>query len=78
MQRKATILLLAAEVLFAVGLAPALAQKQTLRMAHWAGQPSDGADPRGLDQDDRGGIRRQSNRCCYGSAREAGGSIRPD
>ena len=37
MQRKATILLLAAEVLFAVGLAPALAQKQTLRMAHWAG-----------------------------------------
>ena len=37
MRRKATALLLAAGVLFAVGLAPASAQKQTLRLAHWAG-----------------------------------------
>jgi TRAP-type C4-dicarboxylate transport system substrate-binding protein len=37
MRRKATILLLAAGALFAVGLAPASAQKQTLRMAYWAG-----------------------------------------
>ena len=37
MRRKATMLLLAAGALFAVGLAPASAQKQTLRMAHWAG-----------------------------------------
>jgi TRAP-type transport system periplasmic protein len=37
MQRKATTLLLAGGALFAVGLAPASAQKQTLRMAYWAG-----------------------------------------
>ena len=37
MQRKATMLLLAAGVLFAVGSSPASAQKQTLRMAYWAG-----------------------------------------
>ena len=37
MQRKATILLLAAGVLFGIGLVPASAQKQTLRMAYWAG-----------------------------------------
>jgi TRAP-type C4-dicarboxylate transport system substrate-binding protein len=37
MQRKATALLLAGGALFAVALAPASAQKQTLRMAHWAG-----------------------------------------
>jgi TRAP-type transport system periplasmic protein len=36
MQRKATLLLLAAGAL-AAGLAPASAQKQTLRMAYWAG-----------------------------------------
>ena len=37
MQRRATLLLLAAGALYAVGLAPASAQKQTLRMAYWAG-----------------------------------------
>ena len=37
MRRKATMLLLAAGALFAVVLAPASAQKQTLRMAYWAG-----------------------------------------
>ena len=37
MQRKATILLLAAGVSFGIGLVPASAQKQTLRMAYWAG-----------------------------------------
>ena len=37
MQRKATILLLAAGALFGIGLVPASAQKQTLRMAYWAG-----------------------------------------
>jgi TRAP-type transport system periplasmic protein len=37
MHRKATLLLLAAGALCAVGLTPASAQKQTLRMAYWAG-----------------------------------------
>ena len=37
MQRKVTILLLAAGALFGIGLVPASAQKQTLRMAYWAG-----------------------------------------
>ena len=36
MARKSTLLLLAAGVAFALGTAPALAQKQTLRMAYWA------------------------------------------
>jgi len=38
---KATILLLAAGALFAVSSGPALAQKQTLRMAYWAGPAHD-------------------------------------
>ena len=37
MQRKTTILSLVAGVLFGIGLVPASAQKQTLRMAYWAG-----------------------------------------
>lgn len=37
MQRKLTLSLLAVSAVFAFGIAPAAAQKQTLKMAYWAG-----------------------------------------
>src|SRR3954469_24637811 len=37
MHRKTALLSLAASALLALGIGPAAAQKQTLKMAHWAG-----------------------------------------
>ena len=43
MRRTALIILLAVATAFAFGLTPASAQKQTLRMAYWAGPADNGA-----------------------------------
>ena len=80
MPRNGTRILLTAMVGLLLAAAPAAAQKQVLHMAYWGGPSHQMVQTQaGLDQDDRRGLRRQSDRRGrQGALGKSGGPIRPD